>query len=103
VTRPTLLGHGHELGPSLLTVSWRSAGWRLPLPTVVLTCPGSATLVSGERQNRQIGTALPLAVMTRIRRQNGGYTCGHTKTEVALRDELPVSLCPRLAGFALID
>jgi hypothetical protein len=42
----------------------------LPLPTVVLTCPGSATLVSAERQNRQIGTALPLAVMTRIRRQN---------------------------------
>ena len=36
-------------------------------------------------------------------RQIGGYACGHTKTEVALRDELPVSLCPRLAGFALID
>ena len=35
--------------------------------------------------------------------QIGGYACGHTKTEVALRDELPVSLCPRLAGFALID
>jgi len=35
--------------------------------------------------------------------RNGGYACGHAKTEVALRDELPVSLCPRLAGFALID
>jgi hypothetical protein len=27
----------------------------------------------GFTQNRQIGTALPLAVMNRIRRQNGGY------------------------------
>jgi hypothetical protein len=27
----------------------------------------------GLTQNRQIGTALPLAVMNRIRRQNGGY------------------------------
>jgi hypothetical protein len=27
----------------------------------------------GFTQNRQIGTALPLAVMNRIPRQNGGY------------------------------
>jgi hypothetical protein len=30
----------------------------------------------GFTQNRQIGTALPLAVMNRIPRQNGGYARG---------------------------
>ena len=35
--------------------------------------------------------------------RSAGRRAGHAKTEVALRDELPVRLQPRLAGFAPID
>jgi len=38
----------------------------------------------GFTQNRQIGTALPLAVMNRIRRQNGGYARGYQELSSSL-------------------
>lgn len=40
----------------------------------------------GFTQNHQIGTALPLAVMNRIRRQNGGYFASPTLPVIAVGD-----------------
>ena len=41
--------------------------------------------------------------LTAIAVQIGGYLRGHAKTRVALREELPVSLRPRLAEFTAAD
>ena len=47
----------------------------------------------GFTQNRQIGTPLPLAAMTRIPRQNGGYACASSASGGG-----GASRVPRIAG-----
>jgi hypothetical protein len=58
--------------------------------------------LSGEAQNGHSGAPKPASGLAR-RPRIGDYLRGCAKTEVALRDELSLSLRPRPAGFAAAD
>ena len=106
-------GTGHGIGSRVRGGAWRSyksqpnAGWVLDI-----FYGGSYGVDARAPINLRVAqpTAQIDQICDRFRpacdAQDGAQAAtraGHAKTEVALRDELPVRLQPRLAGFAPID